>query len=83
MVLDVEDLSYHPPGNAKLLLDGISFSVGAGETLVLLGRSGAGKTTALKLVNRLLSPTEGAVRIAGEAADAVEPTVLRASHRDT
>src|SRR5882762_2258656 len=77
MVLDVEDLSYHLPGNAKLLLDGISFSVGAGETLVLLGRSGAGKTTALKLVNRLLSPTGGAVRIAGEAADVVEPTVLR------
>src|SRR6266508_4746653 len=77
MVLDVEDLSYHLPGNGKLLLDGISFSVGAGETLALLGRSGAGKTTTLKLVNRLLSPTGGAVRIAGESADDVEPTVLR------
>jgi len=77
MVLDVKDLRYHLPGNGKLLIDGISFSVGAGETLVLLGRSGAGKTTTLKLVNRLLSPTGGAVRIAGEPADAVEPTVLR------
>src|SRR5213083_1421760 len=77
MVLDVKDLRYHSPGNGKLLIDGISFSVGAGETLVLLGRSGAGKTTTLKLVNRLRSPTGGAVRIAGEPADAVEPTVLR------
>jgi osmoprotectant transport system ATP-binding protein len=75
MALDVKDLRYELPG--KLLVEGISFSVGAGETLVLLGRSGAGKTTTLKLVNRLLSPTGGAVRIAGEPADAVEPTVLR------
>lgn len=77
MVLDVHDLRYHLPGNGKPLVDGISFSVGAGETLVLLGRSGAGKTTTLKLVNRLLTPTGGAVRIAGEPAAAVEETQLR------
>src|SRR5882762_11704785 len=77
MVLDVKDLRYHLPGNGKLLVDGISFSVGAGETLALLGRSGSGKTTTLKLVNRLLTPTGGAVQIAGEPADAVEPTALR------
>jgi osmoprotectant transport system ATP-binding protein len=77
MVLEVKDLRYHLPGNGKPLVDGISFSVGAGETLVLLGRSGAGKTTTLKLVNRLLIPTGGVVRIAGEPADAVPPTTLR------
>src|SRR6266550_1425639 len=77
MVLDVKDLRYHLPGNGKLLIDGISFSVGAGETLVLLGRSGAGKTTTLKLVNRLLIPTGGAVRIRGEPAAAAEATALR------
>jgi osmoprotectant transport system ATP-binding protein len=77
MVLDVQDLRYHLPGNGKPLVDGISFSVGAGETLVLLGRSGSGKTTTLKLVNRLLIPTGGAVQIAGEPAAAVEATALR------
>ena len=77
MVIEVKDLRYHLPGNGKPLVDGISFSVGAGETLVLLGRSGAGKTTALKLVNRLLIPTGGVVRIAGEPADAVPATTLR------
>src|SRR5258705_2950960 len=77
MVLDVEDLRYHLPGNGKVLVDGISFSVGAGETLALLGRSGSGKTTTLKLVNRLLSRTGGVVRIAGESADDVEPSALR------
>jgi osmoprotectant transport system ATP-binding protein len=77
MVLDVKDLRYHLPGNGKPLVDGISFSVGAGETLVLLGRSGSGKTTTLKLVNRLLIPTAGDVRIAGEPAAAVPATALR------
>jgi osmoprotectant transport system ATP-binding protein len=77
MVLDVQDLRYHLPGSAKLLVDGISFAVGAGETLVLLGRSGSGKTTTLKLVNRLLTPTGGAVRIADEPAAAAQETQLR------
>jgi osmoprotectant transport system ATP-binding protein len=77
MVLDVKDLRYQLPGNGRPLVDGISFSVGAGETLVLLGRSGAGKTTTLKLVNRLLIPTGGAVVIAGEPAAHVPATALR------
>jgi len=77
MVLDVKDLRYHLPGNRRSLIDGISFSVAAGETLVLLGRSGAGKTTTLKLVNRLLIPTGGTVRIAGESAADVDATTLR------
>ena len=77
MVLDVKDLRYHVPGNGKPLVDGISFSVAAGETLVLLGRSGSGKTTTLKLVNRLLIPTDGDVWIAGEPAAADRAIALR------
>jgi len=77
MALDVNDLRYELPGNGTALVEGISFSVGAGETLVLLGRSGSGKTTTLKLVNRLLVPTSGAVAIAGEPAAAVPETALR------
>jgi osmoprotectant transport system ATP-binding protein len=77
MVLEVKDLRYDLPGNGKPLVEGISFSVGAGETLVLLGRSGSGKTSTLKLVNRLLEPSSGEVRIAGAPTHAVEPTALR------
>ncbi len=77
MVLDVKDLRYHLPGNGRALIDGISFSVGAGETLVLLGRSGSGKTTTLRLVNRLLMPTGGAVQIAGEPTATAGATALR------
>ena len=76
-VLDVRDLRYELAEQGSALVDGVSFSVGAGETLVLLGRSGAGKTTMLKLVNRLLVPTSGAVRIAGQAADEIAATQLR------
>src|ERR1700704_3158835 len=77
MALDVKDLRYQLPGNGRPLVDGISFSVGAGETLVLLGRSGSGKTTTLKLVNRLLIPTSGVVRVAGEPAATTQATALR------
>src|SRR5438105_9822287 len=76
-VLDVRELRYELAEQGSALVDGVSFSVGAGETLVLLGRSGAGKTTTLKLVNRLLVPTSGAVRIAGQAADEIAATQLR------
>jgi osmoprotectant transport system ATP-binding protein len=55
----------------------VSFTVGTGETLVLLGRSGSGKTTSLKLINRLLEPTAGEVRVAGERAADLHATQLR------
>ena len=51
-------------GQKDILYD-LSFDVEAGETLVLLGRSGSGKTTALKMVNGLLLPSAGAVLIEG------------------
>jgi osmoprotectant transport system ATP-binding protein len=77
-VLDVRDLRYElPQSGNRVLVDGVSFCVGAGETLVLLGRSGSGKTTTLKLVNRLLEPTAGTVLIGGEPTAAVSATQLR------
>jgi osmoprotectant transport system ATP-binding protein len=59
------------------LLDGINLKVSSGETLVLLGRSGAGKTTALKLINRLLEPTGGEVRVEGKSTSEWDPIALR------
>ncbi len=54
-VLQLRDVSYRLPAGAALV-SGLNFNVGRGETLVLLGRSGSGKTTTLKLINRLLGP---------------------------
>jgi len=63
-------------GPLQILRD-LSFTVEPGETLVLLGRSGSGKTTALKLVNRLLEPGGGAVLVEGRATVEWDPIRLR------
>src|SRR3989475_4290671 len=75
-VLEVRGARYALPEGRVLVAD-VSFAVAAGETLVLLGRSGSGKTTTLKLINRLLEPTAGGVLIAGGRAAAGGPTRLR------
>jgi osmoprotectant transport system ATP-binding protein len=61
----------------RQILDRISFEVERGETLVLLGRSGSGKTTALRLINRLLDPSSGTVRVDGRDVSRLDPIELR------
>ena len=63
--------------NGRALLSGLDLEVYQGETLILLGRSGCGKTTTLKLINRLLDPTEGEVRVEGTATTRWDPIRLR------
>ena len=63
----------------SLILDKLSFRIEPGETLVLLGRSGSGKTTALKLVNGLLFPSSGEVLVDGRPTTAWNVIALRRS----
>jgi len=64
-----------PDGRA--LLTDLSLTVAEGETLALIGRSGSGKTTALKLVNALLLPTDGRVQVDGKPTTEWDPIRLR------
>jgi osmoprotectant transport system ATP-binding protein len=73
--IEFRDVSFHV-GHTHVLT-GLNLQVAKGETLVLLGRSGSGKTTTLKLVNRLVSPTSGEVRVNGIRNTEIDVTLLR------
>jgi osmoprotectant transport system ATP-binding protein len=64
MLLEFDRVTFAFPGQAPVLRD-FTLSVGSGEVLSLLGRSGAGKSTILKLTNGLLTPAGGSVRVEG------------------
>ena len=68
-----------PP--AVVAVDTIDLTVQPGEFVVILGRSGSGKTTFLRALNRLVEPTAGRVAVAGRAVTGAGPAELRAARR--
>jgi osmoprotectant transport system ATP-binding protein len=65
------------PGRAEPAVRELTLTVPAGEICCLVGPSGAGKTTAMKMVNRLIDITEGDIRIGGESVRSLDVTSLR------
>ena len=61
----------------QFAVNDVTFDVQEGETLVILGSSGSGKTTVLKLINRLLELTSGVIEVEGESICAQDPIALR------
>jgi len=74
-IVEFRDLVYSIAGTS--ILDGLNFSVRRGEVLVLLGESGCGKTTTLKLINRLIEPTSGKVLVEDKTTTDWDPIALR------
>ena len=76
-IVEFRNVTYRLPTNPKPIISDLNLTVHSGETLVLLGESGCGKTTTLKLVNRLYTPTEGDVMVEGKSTRQWEPINLR------
>jgi osmoprotectant transport system ATP-binding protein len=76
LVLDVQALTKTFPGGT-IAVDAASFTVGEGALLALVGESGCGKTTTLKMINRLLEPSSGTVSFNGEDVAGLDPVMLR------
>src|SRR5437870_2268753 len=74
-LVEFRDVTYEIGG--RTILSRLSFSVETGETLVLLGRSGSGKTTALKMTNGMLFPTSGQVLVEGRSTVEWDPIRLK------
>jgi peptide/nickel transport system ATP-binding protein len=90
-ILEVEDLKTYFPVRKGLLrrtvgqvhaVDGVSFVIGAGETLGLVGESGCGKTTVGRSVLRLIEPTAGVIRLGGRDITRLGRAELRPFRRE-
>ena len=89
-ILEVRNLKKHFPIRRGLFsrsvgavraVDGLSFHVGAGETLGLVGESGCGKSTVGRLILRLIDPTEGEISLSGRRIDRLSQAEMRPERR--
>lgn len=75
--ITLDHVSFKYPGTDKWVLEDISFTIHAGETVALVGANGAGKTTLVKLLTRLYDPTEGRVLLDGINLRDFDPAEVR------
>jgi ATP-binding cassette, subfamily B, bacterial len=75
--IEFRNVSYRYPGRDALALDDVSFTIEPGQTVALVGRNGAGKSTVVKLLGRLYDPDEGQILIDGRDVREYDPVELR------
>ena len=73
----IDNVSYAYPGSEVNVLEQVSFSIGAGEKIAIVGLNGAGKTTLLKLMLGLLDPDQGSIAFRGRDLRAWDRAKLR------
>jgi osmoprotectant transport system ATP-binding protein len=76
-LVEFRNVNYVVPNAVKPIISQLNLKVERGETLILLGESGSGKTTTLKLINRLLIPSTGEVLVEGKSTLEWDPINLR------
>ena len=75
--IEFRNVSYRYPDREALALDDVSFTIEPGQTVALVGRNGAGKSTVVKLLGRLYDPDEGQILIDGRDVREYDPVELR------
>ncbi|MDQ3226257.1 MAG: ABC transporter ATP-binding protein/permease [Chloroflexota bacterium] len=75
--IEFRNVSYQYPGREEKALDDVSFTIDPGQTVALVGRNGAGKSTVVKLLGRLYDPDEGVILIDGRDVREYDPVALR------
>jgi ATP-binding cassette subfamily B protein len=75
--IDFDQVSFDYPSRDQSALSDFTLNIRPGETVALVGPSGAGKTTAFQLLLRFYDPRSGSIRIDGQAIDSVSPFALR------
>jgi peptide/nickel transport system ATP-binding protein/oligopeptide transport system ATP-binding protein len=90
VLLEISDLKKHYPVRSGILrravgtvhaVDGVSFTLGVGETLGLVGESGCGKSTVARSILRLIEPTGGSIRLNGKDITHLRKSELRPNRR--
>lgn len=75
-MIEFKDITKTYQGNAEVL-KGVSFTIESGKLVSVIGRSGCGKTTLLRMVNRLVKPSQGHIFVDGNDIDGLDPIRLR------
>ncbi len=76
-MIDLRGVSKSYDGGTTRVVDDVTLQIDKGELVALLGESGSGKTTTLKMINRLIEPSGGVIRVDGRDVAETDPVILR------